>query len=209
MTVLKNGKSEIYNIPLDERIYVMEDVDCDNEILLDRAYKTADEPKTATFTDFEQSFEARYDQYSNSDNFAQVPRKGLSKDRKEKYPADILEDTSEQLTLSFILNILDGILETPGRILIMTSNYPEKLDKALIRPGRIDINLRVGYCDMAMIREIFKFFYGEDLPLTECPINNDITPAQLNKILLDNFNNSQHAYIEIMKFISDEVIIYP
>ena len=202
VAVLKNGKSEIYNIPLDERIYVMEDVDCDNEILLDRAFKTIEEPKTQTFTDFEQSFEARYDQYSNRDNFAHVPRKGTPRDNKEQYPVDILEDTTEKLTLSFILNILDGILETPGRILIMTSNYPEKLDKALIRPGRIDINLRVGYCDMPMIREIFKFFYEKDLPLTQCPLNNDITPAQLNKILLDNFNNSERAYTEIIKFIS-------
>ena len=42
----------------------------------------------------------------------------------------------------------------------MTSNYPEKLDKALIRPGRIDINLEVGYCDIDMIEEMFKFFYS-------------------------------------------------
>lgn len=41
----------------------------------------------------------------------------------------------EQLTLSFILNLLDGILETPGRILMVTTNHIEKLDKAFIRPG--------------------------------------------------------------------------
>ena len=40
------------------------------------------------------------------------------------------------LNLSILLNILDGILEQPGRILFMTSNFPDKLDKALVRPGR-------------------------------------------------------------------------
>ena len=45
----------------------------------------------------------------------------------------------------------------------MTSNYPEKLDKALLRPGRIDINLEVGYCDKPMIKEMFKFFYKKEI----------------------------------------------
>lgn len=201
--VIKNGKTEIYNIPLNERIYVLEDVDCDNEILLDREFKTKEEHKKKCFTDYENSFEARYDQQYNSsrDNYAQF----ICEDKKEKckYPLDIQEDTSEKLTLSFILNILDGILETPGRILIMTSNYPEKLDKALIRPGRIDINLRVGYCDIPMIKEIYHFFYNKTLNLEDIILKNNITPAQLNKILLDNFNNSDHAASEIIKFIND------
>ena len=77
----------------------------------------------------------------------------------------------------------------------MTTNYPEKLDKALIRPGRIDINLEVGYCDICMIQEMFKFFYNKDLMIdvaNDKKIQN-ITPAQLNKILLDNFNDSETA----------------
>ena len=204
--VIKNGKSEIYNIPLNERIYVLEDVDCDNEILLDREFKTKTEANKTCFTDYENSFEARYDQYnSGRDNYAQfVCNEKDNKGREKcKYPLDIQEDTSEKVTLSFILNILDGILETPGRILVMTSNYPEKLDKALIRPGRIDINLRVGYCDIAMIKEIYHFFYNKEIDLDYIVLKNDITPAQLNKILLDNFNNSDEAAVEIINFIKE------
>jgi len=84
----------------------------------------------------------------------------------------------------------------------MTSNYPEKLDKALIRPGRIDINLKVGYCDKNMIQEIYKFFYNIDINLDNIELKNNITPAQLNKILLDNFNNSSQALDEINEYIS-------
>ena len=205
--VIKNGKTEIYNIPLSERIYVLEDVDCDNDILLDREFKTKEDPDKKDCTNYENSFEARYDQYnSGRDNYAQFVcnEADAQKQEKCKYPVDIQEDTSEKLTLSFILNILDGILETPGRILIMTSNYPEKLDKALIRPGRIDINLRVGYCDIPMIKEIFHFFYNKDLDVDYVPLKNNITPAQLNKILLDNFNNSGNAASEIINFIKDK-----
>ena len=116
--------------------------------------------------------------------------------------SDIEEDTSEKITLSFILNILDGILETPGRILIMTSNYPEKLDKALLRPGRIDINLEVGYCDKPMIKEMFKFFYKKEIDIDDIETIQDISPAQLNKILLDNFNNHVKATEEIREHIT-------
>ena len=45
---------------------------------------------------------------------------------------------SDKLDLSGLLNILDGVVDTPGRIFIMTSNHPERLDAALIRPGRVD-----------------------------------------------------------------------
>lgn len=44
-----------------------------------------------------------------------------------------------------LLNVLDGVVETPGRIVIMTTNHPETLDPALIRPGRIDKRINLGY----------------------------------------------------------------
>jgi Cdc6-like AAA superfamily ATPase len=60
----------------------------------------------------------------------------------------------QKLTLSVLLNILDGVLETPGRILIMTSNHPEKLDKALIRAGRIDLKVCFSHCKREEIKEM-------------------------------------------------------
>ncbi|CAE7192922.1 unnamed protein product [Symbiodinium necroappetens] len=51
----------------------------------------------------------------------------------------------DQLNLAGILNTLDGVVDTPGRLLVMTSNHPEKLDPALIRPGRIDKTFHLTY----------------------------------------------------------------
>jgi len=51
----------------------------------------------------------------------------------------------DQLNLTGLLNVLDGVVDTPGRILIMTTNHPEMLDPALIRPGRIDKKLMLGF----------------------------------------------------------------
>ena len=51
------------------------------------------------------------------------------------------------MSLSGLLNALDGVASQEGRILIMTTNHIEKLDSALIRPGRIDLRLELNYAD--------------------------------------------------------------
>jgi len=51
----------------------------------------------------------------------------------------------DELNLTGILNVLDGVVDTPGRMLIITTNHPEVLDLALIRPGRIDKKILLGH----------------------------------------------------------------
>jgi len=98
-------------------------------------------------------------------------------------------DTGEQLDLGTLLNALDGILETPGRILIMTSNHPERLDPALIRPGRIDMIVKFDYCNRVEIAEIYKGITGNALPedvVSKIP-NNKYSPAQVTQRIFENF----------------------
>ncbi|GKU00966.1 mitochondrial chaperone bcs1 [Fusarium langsethiae] len=72
-----------------------------------------------------------------------------------------------RLSLSGLLNILDGVASQEGRILIMTTNHLEKLDKALIRPGRVDKIVQFGLADADMGASIFRAIYapyeGEDV----------------------------------------------
>lgn len=42
------------------------------------------------------------------------------------------------MSLSALLNVLDGVASQEGRVLIMTTNHIEKLDAALVRSGRVD-----------------------------------------------------------------------
>ncbi|KAI1124231.1 BCS1 N terminal-domain-containing protein [Nemania abortiva] len=71
-----------------------------------------------------------------------------------------------RLSLSGLLNILDGVASQEGRILIMTTNHIEKLDKALIRPGRVDMTVEFGLADEYMstniFRNIFAYLEGDD-----------------------------------------------
>jgi ATP-dependent 26S proteasome regulatory subunit len=105
---------------------------------------------------------------------------------------------ANQLTLGFLLNLFDGILETPGRILILTTNNPEKIDSALIRPGRIDINLRLGYCSSEMVKAIYYNFYHRKLNLE---IDVSITPAEVQAIFSNNYNNPDEA-LKILNSLS-------
>ena len=57
-----------------------------------------------------------------------------------------------QLDLAGLLNVLDGVVDSPGRIVVMTSNHPEKLDPALIRPGRINLKIHLGYVELEEVR---------------------------------------------------------
>ncbi|AEO64106.1 uncharacterized protein THITE_2109894 [Thermothielavioides terrestris NRRL 8126] len=69
-------------------------------------------------------------------------------------------NTTGRLSLSGLLNILDGVASTEGRVLIMTTNHLEKLDKALIRPGRVDMMVKFGRADAGMTAAIFRAIYA-------------------------------------------------
>jgi hypothetical protein len=99
-----------------------------------------------------------------------------------------------KLDLSFVLNLLDGIVETPGRIIIMTSNHPKMLDHALIRPGRIDVISDFKKCDHKTIIEMIEFFYDIVLGDYEKKTIYDtppqlVSPAEMSKIMFENFND--------------------
>ncbi|XP_050715441.1 mitochondrial chaperone BCS1-like isoform X1 [Eriocheir sinensis] len=80
------------------------------------------------------------------------------------------EETSEvkaayaglnRLTFSGLLNCLDGVASSEARMVFMTTNYPERLDPALIRPGRVDLKEYIGYCTPSQLVTMFRRFYPE------------------------------------------------
>lgn len=58
---------------------------------------------------------------------------------------------SFQVTLSGLLNFVDGLWSSCGneRIIVFTTNYKERLDPALLRPGRMDVHIHMSYCTPA------------------------------------------------------------
>lgn len=60
-----------------------------------------------------------------------------------------------RISLSALLNVIDGVASQEGRILIMTTNHAERLDDALIRPGRVDMRIKFELASSPMIESLF------------------------------------------------------
>jgi len=67
--------------------------------------------------------------------------------------------SSSKVTFRGLLNALDGVASTEGRILFVTTNHIEKLDPALIRSGRVDCRVHIDYPTVHQIERMFTKFY--------------------------------------------------
>ncbi|GET88563.1 mitochondrial chaperone, putative [Leishmania tarentolae] len=72
-----------------------------------------------------------------------------------------LGDRKDDLDLSGLLNVLDGVVDTPGRMVVMITEHPEWLDPALIRPGRFSVRLRLDYMEMEALVQMLGTYYGD------------------------------------------------
>jgi len=90
------------------------------------------------------------------------------------------------LTLSGLLNAIDGIVASDGRILIATTNNLEKLDSALIRKGRFNLTVNIGYLTEPCFREFFSTFYP-NFPIPPSTVfREEMSPAELQALIIDN-----------------------
>lgn len=83
--------------------------------------------------------------------------------------------TQKGVSLSALLNIIDGVASSEGRLLVMTTNHIERLDKALRRPGRVDMTIGFGYADAPTIRDLYRAIYTRlegDFPTNSGPLPN-------------------------------------
>lgn len=69
------------------------------------------------------------------------------------------KDGSSQVTFSGLLNSVDGVSAQEGRLLCLTTNHLERLDEALIRPGRVDVRAHFGKATQSQVKELFIRFY--------------------------------------------------
>jgi chaperone BCS1 len=102
------------------------------------------------------------------------------------------------------LNVLDGVVDTPGRIVILTSNCPTMLDPALIRPGRVDKQLMLGHMEPGDVATMLEHYFqteltGKQLHRVLAAIGNPsgvkLTPAQVEQMAAehDDLEDMLHA----------------
>jgi hypothetical protein len=166
INVLDNGKTERYTIPVNERMYVIEDIDAMGDVVLRRELKKPEAKK-----------EIKMDEFGN-----------------------IKEEETNPIDLSFLLNLLDGTLESSGRIIAISTNFPERIDSALIRPGRIDMIVNFKKCSLQILREMVRCFYDDaTIPIGDENLDGKWSPAEVNQILFRNFKSIGNAMKELVE----------
>lgn len=69
--------------------------------------------------------------------------------------------SDSRVTISGLLNALDGVAAQEGRLVFMTTNHVEVLDPALIRPGRADVKMLIGWMAASQVAEMFRKFFPD------------------------------------------------
>lgn len=110
-------------------------------------------------------------------------------------------------TLSGLLNALDGVNTPNGLITIMTTNYPEKLDSALVRPGRVDLSEHISEMDDYQVQKFLERFSHSDLNDISLPSVDGlgIVGADLLKIVRDNLESTDKIYSQVCSFIVERM----
>lgn len=133
-------------VPHEKRLYVFEEIDCSQWAKI--TSKRAETVNDQTF-DIEETI------MCTSNGGAKITVLDKDKMAAREQPS---------ITLGELLELLDGIVEIPGRIIIMTTNHPEKLDPALIRPGRIDMTVEFKKMRRVDVASMYELWWGNTIP---------------------------------------------
>jgi SpoVK/Ycf46/Vps4 family AAA+-type ATPase len=105
------------------------------------------------------------------------------------------------LTLDDILNLWDGIRETPGRIMVITSNHYQDLDPALIRPGRIDVTLELSHTSREIIKEMYTHLFEDKIDSEKLNLINEnfYSPAEIINIYMNEERDKERFITRLCK----------
>jgi hypothetical protein len=141
-------------IPNSRRLYVFEDIDCGDwkHLVMSRKLRDADtlsgESKSIVTECVKLALAACKD---GTDSVAKL----TDASKPDAAPLPELGD---------LLELLDGIIEMPGRMLIMTSNHPEHIDEALLRPGRVDKVIEFKKMTRDDVRSMYRLWFDHAIP---------------------------------------------
>jgi mitochondrial chaperone BCS1 len=108
------------------------------------------------------------------------------------------------VTFSGLLNALDGVASAEERIIFLTTNHVDRLDEALIRPGRVDMTVRLGEATEGQIGQLWDRFYAEQdadgalkaqllQAVGDAGLVGTVSPAAFQGLFLYNKSDMQRA----------------
>ncbi|KAF8963339.1 hypothetical protein BGZ46_001005 [Entomortierella lignicola] len=99
------------------------------------------------------------------------------------------KDAATGITFSGLLNSVDGVSAQEGRMLCMTTNHLDRLDEALIRPGRVDVRARFGKATQSQAKELFIKFFPHQPPVAV----NELSTKASEEPSLSTFDDSDDS----------------
>jgi hypothetical protein len=187
--VLTDSKTEVLNIPLKHRLYVIEDIDAMNSVVIKRSQEDIDKEKQHKLR---VEAEVELLKQTQGDAITRSMMKGKSDEDKDK------------LDLATLLNVLDGVRETPGRIIILSTNYPERLDEALLRPGRFDMMVEFEKHNCDVLKLHLEKHYDAELNkqqlkrINHSSLDKKWTPAEVSQILFRRVGDMDGAIDDLV-----------
>jgi mitochondrial chaperone BCS1 len=115
------------------------------------------------------------------------------------FSARAKQDERMQVSFSGLLNALDGVGAQEGRIIVLTTNHRDKLDAALIRPGRIDVEEELGNAGAKQLQQLMLRFHPTEsariAALADAYPNKSLSPAQIQQTLVaaETFDEAEAA----------------
>lgn len=229
----KYNRHNTDSINFDKKIIVFEDIDCMTNIVKNRNIKNKSSDNSNNSNNFPNisslenqdnnetnSESVSYDSADDITNNSIISKnlnnqnkllnklaKKLDEDHDDNMLLNIDKPNNDKITLSFILNVIDGIRETPGRILIITSNNYNSLDPALIRPGRIDMTLEMRNASVDIIKEMYNHYYNDIIPDEICEKMSDyeISHAKIVNLRLE-YNKGSDFLAALLKEFEKKLI---
>ncbi|GMI70832.1 cytochrome BC1 synthesis, Outer Mitochondrial membrane protein of 66 kDa [Hibiscus trionum] len=120
------------------------------------------------------------------------------------------EGSNDKLTLSGLLNFIDGLWSSCGdeRIIVFTTNHKDKLDPALLRPGRMDMHIHMSYCTPSGFRVLASNYLciaDHNLfdEIDELMMQVEVTPADVAEELMKS-EDADTALKGLVKFLQDK-----
>jgi chaperone BCS1 len=185
------------SIGFDKKIIVFEDIDCVGDIVMNRnKKKEKDNDKLNSVIKLKNKLNLEELSTNANINIDELIETITSATSDKKIETNKLLNMEAPITLDDILNLWDGIRETPGRIMIISSNHYYDLDPALIRPGRIDVTLELANASRQIINEMYVHLFGEPMDTDKLTMIEDMfySPAEIINIYM-NTNNDTNMFV--------------
>jgi chaperone BCS1 len=195
--IYKEELDDTHIIPQTQRILIFEDIDALGDVVKDRDLKKSASDVSLPDSHFVTIDKGKENETSINKNNNDMLNSFL---KMASSSSSSLSQAKCNNNLSYLLNMLDGIHECSGRILIMTTNKLDVLDKALIRPGRIDIKINFQKCSLYDISKMIEKFWNIVIPTeTLLPaIERKYTNAEIINIFrsTDEFDCIRHEFVK-------------